>query len=62
MIKIKKLYVLLECIDNHFTCKDGKCVDIDAKCDREYDCEDESDEHDCSNIFDIYFSIIQLVY
>jgi len=36
-----------ECTDTHFTCKDGKCIDIDATCDREYDCDDESDEHDC---------------
>lgn len=38
------------CTDNHFSCKDGKCIDIEAKCDREYDCDDESDEHDCGKI------------
>ena len=49
-------FVLIECTDTHFTCKDGKCIDIDATCDREYDCDDESDEHDCSNISNLLFS------
>ena len=39
------------CTENHFQCKDGKCIDIEAKCDREYDCVDESDEHDCGKTF-----------
>ena len=39
------------CTENHFQCKDGKCIDIEAKCDREYDCVDESDEHNCGKTF-----------
>ena len=58
----KVSFVLIECTDTHFTCKDGKCIDIEAKCDREYDCEDESDEHDCGNISKLLFTIIQIVY
>ena len=51
-MKIMNVYINMSffktgCTDTHFACKDGKCVDIDARCDREYDCDDESDEWEC---------------
>ena len=39
-----------ECNKYSFNCKNGQCVDIDTRCDREYDCNDGSDEFDCGKI------------
>ena len=47
------------CTENQFQCKDGKCIDIEAKCDREYDCVDESDEHECGKTFRCFSHAIQ---
>ena len=30
-----------------FTCKSGRCIAIEKRCDRISDCKDESDEQDC---------------
>ena len=49
-------FVTTGCTENHFQCKDGTCIDIDFKCDREYDCDDESDEHDCGKAFYLFHS------
>ena len=38
---------LTSCPDDQFTCNNGLCVDIEARCDGKTDCKDESDEKDC---------------
>ncbi|XP_075744877.1 terribly reduced optic lobes isoform X18 [Rhipicephalus microplus] len=36
-----------ECKENEFQCGNGKCIDIQKKCDRRVDCHDFSDEANC---------------
>lgn len=35
------------CNAEEFTCGNGKCIPLSLKCDRNYDCEDQSDERNC---------------
>ena len=35
------------CDDNEFTCWDGECVPMEARCDQVFDCSDQSDEREC---------------
>lgn len=35
------------CSQNEFACSSGECVGLDKRCDRNYDCLDESDERGC---------------
>ena len=37
----------IECTRNQFRCRDGTCIDIRLRCNRQYDCSDSSDETDC---------------
>ena len=37
-------------LGSQFSCSDGQCVDIFARCNGEVDCEDESDEENCRTI------------
>ena len=53
------VFVNIGCTQNQFQCKDDKCIDIEAKCDREYDCVDESDEHNCGKTFHCFSHAIQ---
>ena len=39
---------LTTCGEEMFTCDDGKCIDIEDRCDDKADCIDESDEKECS--------------
>ncbi|XP_071959065.1 sortilin-related receptor-like [Antedon mediterranea] len=39
------------CASNQFTCLSGGCIQYDWKCDGIYDCDDYSDEYDCSTSF-----------
>ena len=38
---------LSSCDDNEFTCWDGECVPMEARCDQVFDCSDQSDEREC---------------
>uniref|UniRef100_A0ABM0N1J1 G-protein coupled receptor GRL101-like n=1 Tax=Saccoglossus kowalevskii TaxID=10224 RepID=A0ABM0N1J1_SACKO len=36
-----------DCSESEFECHDGTCIPLDQKCDRVFDCFDDSDEADC---------------
>ena len=38
------------CKLDDFTCRDGKCVNLNARCNGKYECEDGSDEDQCESI------------
>ena len=38
------------CSKDEFTCSSGACIDINSRCDNVNDCEDRSDEADCSRL------------
>ena len=44
------MMTLTGCSHSEFTCSDGNCVSMDARCDDKLDCADETDEDDCSLI------------
>ena len=44
------MMTLTGCNHSEFTCSDGICVSMDARCDDKLDCADETDEDDCSLI------------
>lgn len=37
-----------ECAENHFKCGDGKCINTMWRCDGDNDCDDGSDEQNCT--------------
>ena len=38
----------MECANNEFRCADGQCIDLPWRCDHDVDCDDGSDEQNCS--------------
>ena len=38
------------CVDGQFTCDNGDCVKMEKRCDQAPNCEDNSDEQDCSTV------------
>lgn len=47
-----------ECSDNEFRCQDGLCIPNNRRCDRRRDCQDGSDEIDCSMKFFLRFFMV----
>ena len=45
--KTEHVFKLTTCGENEFTCNDGRCIDLETRCDAKNDCIDESDEEDC---------------
>lgn len=37
------------CSADEYTCRDGGCIDSRLRCDRQYDCNDGSDEENCAS-------------
>ena len=42
-----KILSFSSCSQNHFTCSDGNCVEMDERCDGRLNCMDGSDEQQC---------------
>ena len=42
--------ILTRCKEDQFTCDLGTCVSLDHQCDQKDDCEDQSNENNCSLI------------
>ena len=40
--------LLTSCHDDEYTCNDGSCIKKSRRCDLSVDCDDQSDEMDCS--------------
>ncbi|XP_076050329.1 uncharacterized protein LOC143030934 [Oratosquilla oratoria] len=47
-IKEQVNLLITTCPEGGFTCDSGHCVHMTQRCDQNPDCQDESDEHDCS--------------
>lgn len=39
---------LSACGEKHYMCDSGQCIDVEARCDAKDDCDDETDEDNCS--------------
>ena len=46
----KMVLKFTQCEKSQFTCADGLCIDLEKKCDKKFDCSDESDEENCKII------------
>lgn len=44
---VKYVNFCFRCTNDEFTCKDGSCISMSWKCDRQIDCSDGSDESEC---------------
>ena len=44
---VKRTVPPKECLCNQFTCNDGKCIDLNQRCDGQSDCNESSDETTC---------------
>lgn len=49
------------CSSGYFTCGDGSCVAFNERCDRRTNCNDYSDEEDCSVLVRIVIIIVLLL-
>ena len=45
-----KILKFTQCNKTQFTCSNGLCIDLEKKCDKKFDCLDESDEVSCKII------------
>ena len=45
------VFKLTSCQEDMFTCNDGRCIDLENRCDAKLDCIDESDEDNCNMVF-----------
>lgn len=39
-----------KCPKGEFQCKNGKCIDYKLVCNKDFNCDDESDENRCSEL------------
>ena len=62
MRNISYVYTLLGCTVAQFTCANGQCVPISARCNNVNECSDGSDEQNCGKFKEIAYVICNLAF